>query len=203
VNRRAVVDIANCNRCHVSLSLHGTLRNQTEYCVICHNPSMTDFPTRPQAVDPAQRTMPNQGIAFDLMVHRIHTGEKLQAMNREYTIVGFGGSINDFTDVRYPAMSPTGATGDTRNCNMCHNTGTAYNLPIGKNAVVDPQGPMNPDKAISAACTGCHAVMPTASHAMANTSALGESCQACHAAGAVGLNSVGLDYAVDKVHAQY
>jgi OmcA/MtrC family decaheme c-type cytochrome len=202
-NRRAVVATANCNRCHASLSLHGTLRNQTEYCVICHNPSMSDFPTRPQATDPAEKNKPNQGIAFDLMVHRIHTGENLQAMGRDYTIVGFGGSINDFTDVRYPAMAPTGATGDTRNCSMCHNTGTAYNLPLGKNAVVDPQGPMNPDQAISAACTACHAIMPTASHAMANTTALGESCQACHAAGAIGMNSTGLDYAVDKVHAQY
>jgi OmcA/MtrC family decaheme c-type cytochrome len=202
-NRRQVVAINNCNRCHVSLSLHGGLRNQTEYCVFCHNPSMSDYPTRPQATDPAQKTMPNQGIAFPLMVHRIHTGENLQTMNRQYTIVGYGGSINDFTDVKYPAMSPTGSTGDTRNCSMCHNAGTAYNLPMGKNAVTDPQGPINPDPAISNACTACHAAMPTASHAMASTSAMGESCQACHAAGAQGNNTLGLDYAVDKVHAQY
>jgi hypothetical protein len=37
---------------------------------------------------------------------------------------------------------------------------------------------------------------------MANTTAIGESCLACHAAGAQGFNSIGLDYAVDKVHAQ-
>jgi OmcA/MtrC family decaheme c-type cytochrome len=37
--RRAVVAISNCNNCHVALSLHGGLRNQTEYCVLCHNPS--------------------------------------------------------------------------------------------------------------------------------------------------------------------
>jgi OmcA/MtrC family decaheme c-type cytochrome len=208
VNRRAVVAANNCNRCHVELSLHGTLRNQTEYCVMCHNPSMSDFPTRPQATDPVQKAMPNQGIAFDLLVHRIHTGENLQSQGRNYTIVGFGGSINDFTDVRYPAMSPTGTTGDTRNCSMCHNadptnTSTAFNLPMGKNAVVDPQGPINPDPAITAACTGCHATIATASHAMANTTALGESCQACHAAGTVGFNGTGLDYGVDKVHAQY
>jgi OmcA/MtrC family decaheme c-type cytochrome len=202
-NRRQVVAINNCNRCHVSLSLHGGLRNQTEYCVFCHNPSMSDFPTRPQASDPALKNAPNQGIAFPLMVHRIHTGENLQTMNRQYTIVGYGGSVNDFTDVRYPAMSPTGTTGDTRNCTMCHNTGTAYNLPMGKNAVADPQGPINPDPAITNACTACHATMPTASHAMANTSGLGESCQACHSAGTQGYNGSGLDYGVDKVHAQY
>jgi len=206
--RRAVVDINNCNRCHAELSLHGGLRNQTEYCVLCHNPSMTDFPTRPQATVAAQKTMPNQGVAFDLMIHRIHTGENLQAQGRDYTIVGFGGSINDFTDVKYPAMAPNGRTGDTRNCSICHNsdptnTSTAFNLPLGKNAVVDPQGPINPAPAITAACTGCHAtIATTASHAMANTTALGESCQACHASGAQGYNAVGLDYAVDKVHAQ-
>ena len=32
----------NCNQCHVELSLHGTLRNNTLYCVMCHNPSNTD-----------------------------------------------------------------------------------------------------------------------------------------------------------------
>ena len=40
------------------------------------------------------------------MVHRIHTGENLQADSKSYTIVGFGGSHNDFTDFRFPAMSP-------------------------------------------------------------------------------------------------
>ena len=203
VNRRVVVQTSNCNRCHVDLELHGNQRNQTEFCVLCHNPSMTDDPTRAQSTDPAQKNMPFQGIAFQMLVHRIHTGENLTAQGKSYTVIGFGGAPYDATEVRYPAMSPSGATGDTRNCTMCHNTGTAYNLPLGKNAVVDPQGPINPDPAISAACTGCHASLPTASHAMANTTAVGESCQACHAAGSVGFNGIGLDYAVDKVHAQY
>src|ERR1019366_7505559 len=41
VKRHALVDIAKCNQCHVRLSLHGENRNQTEYCVFCHNPSNT------------------------------------------------------------------------------------------------------------------------------------------------------------------
>ena len=204
-SRRAVVSTANCNRCHSTLSLHGGLRNQTEYCVMCHNPSNTDAPMRPLSTDATQKNMPNQGIAFDLMIHRVHTGNNLVAMGRNYTIIGYGGSTNDFTtpEFRFPAMSPTASTTDTRNCEMCHLTGTQLNLPLGKNAVVDPQGPMPSDKAISAACTGCHATMSTASHAMSNTTALGESCMACHASGAQGMNGQGLDYAVDKVHAQY
>ena len=32
-----------------SLSVHGTLRNQTEYCVLCHNPSNTDAHARQRA----------------------------------------------------------------------------------------------------------------------------------------------------------
>jgi OmcA/MtrC family decaheme c-type cytochrome len=213
-SRRAVVQTANCNRCHSTLSVHGGLRNQTEYCVMCHNPSNSDVSMRPSAVDPAQKNMPAQGIAFDLLVHRIHTGSLLPATGHsDYTVVGFGGSINDFSSpnkmsttvlpVFFPAMSPTGTTQDTRNCEMCHNTGTELNLPLGKNPVTDPQGPIPSNPAISAACTGCHATMSTAAHTMANSTSLGETCVACHTSGAQGMNGQGLDYAVDKVHAQY
>ena len=218
-NRRAVVATNNCNRCHAELSLHGGLRNQTEYCVMCHNPANSDFTQRPSATVTAERSKPNQGIAFDLMVHRIHTGTNLPTMGRSYTIVGFGGSQNDFannfqslgTGVRYPAMDPTGAVHDTANCSLCHigptavvtgTVGTETNLPHGKNAVVDPQGPINPDPAITAACTGCHATLPTASHAMANTTALGENpATACHS---TQLDYSALDYFRSApVHAQY
>jgi len=196
--RRAVVAEANCNRCHVELSLHGGLRNQVEYCVICHNPSNTDATTRPTATVAAQITMPNQGIDFDLLVHRIHTGVNLPA-NRDYIVVGHGGAVSDFgqgaTPVYFPAMDPTGTPTDTANCSLCHVNASEANLPFGKNAVVDPQGPINPDQPITAACTGCHLAQYTASHALSNTSSLGESCQACH--------STGMDYGVDAVHAQY
>ncbi len=233
--RRQVVAEANCNRCHAELSLHGGLRNQVEYCVLCHNPSNSDFTTRPTAVVAAQQTLPNQGIAFDLLVHRIHTGLNLEAdFGRDYTVVGHGGSINDFsnayatlpasmassnTGVRYPAMDPTGAVHDTANCSMCHigpgavvttlngsttplTLGTETNLPLGLNAVVDPQGPIPSDPAITAACTGCHASISTASHALANTTTLGESCIACHGSSA-NYSTLGLDYSVSAVHSQY
>ena len=36
-----------------------------------------------------------------------------------YTVVGFGGSHNDFSTTAFPAMSPNGKT-DTRNCSLCH-----------------------------------------------------------------------------------
>ncbi len=65
---------ANCNACHVALSLHGGLRNNTEYCVLCHNPSNTDASTRANAVVASDKTLPPQGINFNLLVHRLHDG---------------------------------------------------------------------------------------------------------------------------------
>jgi OmcA/MtrC family decaheme c-type cytochrome len=193
--RRKVVDTANCNQCHVALSLHGTLRNQTEYCVMCHNPSNTDIARRPAATVLSDRALPPQGINFNLLVHRIHSGENLLEDNRPYVVVGFGGSHNDFSDVRFPPMNPQGTPGDRRNCSMCHVNGSEQNLPFAKNAVQDPQGPIHPIQAIASACTGCHVSMPTAAHALAMTSSLGESCSVCH--------SSEDEFSVGKVHAQY
>jgi OmcA/MtrC family decaheme c-type cytochrome len=193
--RRTVVATANCNQCHVSLSLHGGLRNQTEYCVLCHNPSTTDAPVRGSAQVAADKALPPQGVNFNLLVHRIHSGENLLADNRPYVVVGFGGSHNDFSDIRYPAMSPTGTPGDRRNCAMCHVNGSEQNLPTGKNAVTDPQGPIDPILPVASACTGCHVQLPTASHALSNSNSLGESCAVCH--------SSDDSFSVGKVHAQY
>ncbi len=193
--RRTVVQISNCNQCHVSLQLHGTLRNNTEYCVLCHNPSTTDSPVRSQATVPADKAAPPQGVNFNLLVHRIHYGINMQASKRSYVVVGFGGSHNDFSGTLFPALSPTGAATDTRNCSLCHVNGSEQNLPTGLNAVTDPQGPINPIQPVSSACSGCHVDLPAASHMLSNTTSLGEACTVCHSSDAA--------YAVDKVHAQY
>ena len=193
--RRTVVALGDCNQCHVSLQLHGTLRNNTEYCVMCHNPSNTDAVRRATATVAADKAAPAQGINFNLMVHRIHYGENMLAFKRSYVIVGFGGSHNDFSDITFPAMSPQGATTDTRNCSLCHTKGSELNLPEGLHAVVDPQGPINSIPPIASVCTGCHVDLATAIHTQNNSSALGEACTVCHEAGA--------PFAVDKVHAQY
>jgi OmcA/MtrC family decaheme c-type cytochrome len=193
--RREVVATANCNNCHVALQVHGSLRNNTEYCVLCHNPSNTDASVRSSAVVPADKTAPPQGINFNLLVHRIHYGINMQASNRTYIVVGFGGSHNDFSGTLFPAMSPTGAATDTRNCSLCHVNGSEQNLPIGLNQVTDPQGPINPVQATASACSGCHVDTTAASHFLANTTTLGEACAVCHATGSA--------YAVGQVHAQY
>jgi OmcA/MtrC family decaheme c-type cytochrome len=193
--RRKVVDIAKCNGCHSTLSLHGENRNQIEQCVLCHNPSENDAARRVVATDPADKALPPQAINFALMVHKIHTGEKMSAeFNTQYTIVGFGGSHNDFTEVRYPTMSPSGGVGDTAKCDMCHVNNSETVFPIGKNAVADTQGKLNPAPATTSACTACHQTTSALAHAQAQTDGkFGESCDVCHAAGA--------DFDVQKMHA--
>ncbi len=156
--RRLVVALNNCNQCHVTLSLHGTLRNYTMYCVMCHNPSNTDASTRAAATVAADKALPPQGINLNLLVHRIHFGPNATAdgAKNPYIVVGFGGSHNDFSTTLYPPFSPTGSAGDTRNCSICHTNSSELNLPIGLNQAVDPQGWINPNQAVAGACSGCH-----------------------------------------------
>jgi len=195
--RRTVVALSNCNSCHVDLSLHGNLRNNTDYCVLCHNPSNTDISTRPSAVIASYRTQPPQGINFNLLVHRLHDGVNAAADDPKnpYIVVGYGGSINNFSGVLFPVMSPAGEATYMQNCAVCHVNSTEQNdLPLmgTLNQVTDPQGWINPVGPIASACSGCHVSKEEASHFLANTDSLGESCSVCHSAGA--------QFAVDAEH---
>jgi OmcA/MtrC family decaheme c-type cytochrome len=199
--RRTVVSLANCNNCHVQLSLHGGLRNNTQYCVLCHNPSNTDFTTRPTATVKSYQSQPNQGINFNLLVHRIHDGVNAASNpagppNSPYVVIGHGGSVNDFSGTLFPAMSPSGSATYMQDCALCHvNSTEQNNLTLtGLNPVTDPQGWLNPNQPMSSACGGCHVSKIEASHFLSNTDSLGESCAVCHGAGA--------QFAVDAVHAQ-
>jgi len=192
--RRQITQIANCNQCHYDLTLHGSNRNDVEMCVLCHNPSNTDVAQRPSASDPAERTKPPQGINFNLLIHRIHTGENLKDAGKNYTVIGRNGSVNDFTKIRFPALSPQGNPGDTRNCDKCH-LNESQSTSGGVNDVLDPQGFINPVKPNSSACIGCHVTAAASSHALANTTVIGESCTVCHSANAA--------FSVDKLHLQY
>jgi OmcA/MtrC family decaheme c-type cytochrome len=99
-------------------------------------------------------------------------------------VYGFGGSVNNFNGIRFP--------GDLTDCAKCH-VNVSQELPIGATlSVVNPRGPINPAGPITTACTACHDTIPTASHALSNTTTLGEACQVCHGSGAA--------FAVDAVH---
>jgi len=202
VNRRTVVQVSNCNNCHVSLELHGGARRNTDLCIMCHNPSNTDFTQRPSATVVAQRSLPAIGIDFNLLIHRIHDGANLSAQGASYTVIGFNGSVNDFTTTLFPAFDPSGNPNMTANCSMCHNTGTEQNLPLGLNATTNGQAYINPAPAITAACTGCHADQTTSGHAMVMTSSTeGETCTACHSSTPV--NGITPPFSVATVHTLY
>jgi hypothetical protein len=89
-----------------------------------------------------------------------------------------------------------GTATDTRNC-LCHVNNTEQNnlALTGLNPVVDPQCPIKTVQAITSACTGCHGYLPTASHALASTTSIGESCNVCHGTGGA--------FTFNQVHAQY
>jgi OmcA/MtrC family decaheme c-type cytochrome len=175
---------ANCNQCHYKLMAHGGFRNQTQYCILCHNPTATDQAQRPASAGPPV------SIDFPVLVHRIHEGEESPAGGQmtPYVVYGFGGSRNDFGDVRFP--------GDLRDCEKCHITSSQMlPLPAGRVDVTNPQAWYSPMGPAAAACTACHTQRSTAAHTSIMTSpALGESCDVCHGTGA--------DFAVDKVHAR-
>jgi OmcA/MtrC family decaheme c-type cytochrome len=176
--RRTVVEIAKCNVCHLRLDMHSGSRNQIDHCVKCHNVNQTDGIGRPAAAGPTQ------SINFKLMIHGIHTGENL---TRELAIYGSSGTKYNFSHVRFP--------GDRRNCAKCHvNNSEQLPLPDGVSAVNNPRAPINPVGAITAACTGCHTSDSAYSHALANTTVIGESCAVCH-----GRNS---EFSINKAHAR-
>ena len=181
--RRASVALANCNACHQALSLHGGQRNTTEECVICHNPTGNDSARRP-----ASEGAP-ESISFQRLVHRIHSGENL---TQDFTIYGFGGSKNNFNEVRFP--------GDVRDCTKCHVNTAAYSLPLqtGIQSVNTQRDYFAPQGPATAACLGCHDNSDAAAHAYLNTTTFGgttptEACATCH--------GTGKDWDVAKVHA--
>jgi OmcA/MtrC family decaheme c-type cytochrome len=174
VPRRQVVSTAKCTACHMSLgagftnltraAVHGGTRGATQECVICHDPALTDGTS-------------GDSVNFAWQIHSIHRGENLA---NPYVL----GTTN-YQEVRFP--------GDLRDCSACHLDSTYLVENVGAKAVVASPGAFTKTTPpISAACQGCHDDVATASHALANTTILGESCAACHKAGEPA--------SVDRVH---
>jgi OmcA/MtrC family decaheme c-type cytochrome len=158
--------------------LHGGIRQNVEYCVVCHSPTETDASLRKTGDIP-------ESINFKTMIHKIHTGSNLTT---DFTIVGHGGSINNFNGVGYP--------GDRRDCVKCHLPGTnELPLPDGLLTQTTPRDYLTTQGPATAACLSCHTTKAAAAHAWTMTSpTLGEACDACHGPTA--------DASVDKVHAR-
>jgi len=86
--------------------------------------------------------------------------------------------------------------GDLRNCEACHLEGTytVDAIPEGALPTYSPAAAIPEMEPITATCLSCHDGDATASHALANTSSLGESCDTCHGDGKT--------YSVTRVHAR-
>lgn len=163
--RRRIVDTAKCNACHVRINEHG-VQNTVDQCAMCHNPTLIDSQSQ-------------QSANFSTMIHRIHAGSTLGA---DYVLRG-----NKWDKVIYP--------GNLANCNGCH-VNNSQQLPLAASLsdIAEPAGPLTPRKPEANACTSCHGSVAVASHALLNTTVLGESCSVCH-----GRNS---QSSVDRVHAR-
>lgn len=161
-DRRAVVDIDDCNRCHGQLSLHGDNRtNEPQVCVICHNANATDRNRRPDDAASSADGKIEEAIDFKYMIHSIHAGSADVHGFREKGIVvyGFGGSVHDFSHVTLPA-----GTDNLRNCAGCHDD-DSFALPLGAavlpTTVLTGDDPEDPDDdtnitPTAAVCSSCH-----------------------------------------------
>ena len=75
VQNRDIVTIDACNSCHGELAFHGGGRYLTEYCVVCHNPTMAE----------------GEG-EFTFMVHKIHAAGTFDVLD----------DAIDYSEVTYP-----------------------------------------------------------------------------------------------------
>jgi OmcA/MtrC family decaheme c-type cytochrome len=180
VARRQVVDRELCNACHNDLALHGGIRKNTEYCVLCHNTTASDDEVRPE------EAMPPTSIHFKVLIHKIHLGE--ERSQKPFIVYGFQGSTHDFTELRFP--------GNLADCETCHLPGT-YGLPLPSGVqptVVTQDGrPVSSTLPVQAACTACHDSTAVTGHVELMTTESGiETCAVCHGAGK--------DFDVFKVH---
>lgn len=167
VPRRAVVSTAKCASCHYDLTfVHGGTRNEVQECVICHNPTLVDGTSK-------------QSVSFATQIHATHRGVNLA---NPYVL----GTTN-YQDVLFP--------GDLRDCATCHiNNSYQVDKVTTTTAIASPGGFTPTTPPIAAACQGCHDDKATASHALSNTTTLGEACVTCHGNGA--------EFSVDTVHAR-
>ncbi len=205
VARRVVVDIAKCNVCHDSLSLHGNNRsNEPQVCAVCHNPNATDAVMRPAAGGVDGKA--EEAIDFKTMIHGIHAGQASNGgfRNKGLVIYGFGGSVNDFSGVVFP--------GQLNNCAACH-AGNSYQItglwaaPVagGILGTTIASGASTTDPAdnlrispTAAVCSSCHDGVADRAHMQdpgnggnfsATQAALlagpAEGCVLCHGSGAI------------------
>jgi len=194
--RRMVVDSGKCQNCHGKndgLAFHGGNRtDNTQICVVCHNPNQTDLFMRPADSDGfngvntnAVDNLEDRPIDFKYMIHAIHGSE---ARNNGYVAYGYGVQPHDYSDVLFPRESS--------DCLACHEEGT-YELPLGSNVLATTlssgatvtatvTGFANPGATDFAGAGGANDGSESDPTDDNNASATAAVCSACHdSAGAV------------------
>jgi len=191
VDRRKIVDIANCNDCHKNLAMHGDNRSgNTELCSTCHNPNATDINRRVADSECVNELgTDDETIDMKRMVHAIHAGT--------IGVCGYRNTAHPYFDVVYP--------GKLNNCEGCHLPGTYYPVdPAVIPATTVDAGPdrstLTDDVAISpntSVCSSCHTSDLAKNHMVQNggdfeagkaddgslQSAGSETCGLCHGPG--------------------
>jgi OmcA/MtrC family decaheme c-type cytochrome len=140
----------SCLNCHDVLAFHGGSRREVRLCVLCHTEGVTDPDT-------------SNSVDMEVLIHKIHNGPNLA---NGYKIIGFGGSVHDYSHITYPQ--------DVRNCQNCHE-GT---VPAQKPA----QAHLWFSEPTRDACGACHDTInwtTGAGHA-AGPQANDDACATCH-----------------------
>ncbi len=179
LKRRQVVDRTLCNACHKDLALHGTIRQNTEYCVLCHNTTGSDVS---KVKDKSQ--IPTS-INFRTMIHRIHRGDEAK---QPLIIAGTNNPVS-FAEVRFP--------GNLAACTTCHVKDTYNNLQAlasRQPTVISSQDGTASREILPVqdVCTSCHDSPAAVGHAQLQTVGKVETCEVCHGAGR--------EFDVAKVH---
>ena len=169
VARRQAVALEQCNACHDSLALHGTIRQNTDYCVMCHNSLATDEARRPA------EAMPPTSISFGPMIHKIHRGEEAE---QPLAVYGFGNTEHNYGHVVFPST--------LNRCETCHVAGS-YSLPLASGVqpttITQAGAVVSTTPPIRSLCNACHDSVAAGGHAELQTTASGiETCQVCHGA---------------------
>ncbi len=175
VPRRMVVDIANCNKCHDRLALHGGNRLNPLECVFCHNPNGTRREGAPR-VDRLQAHDPQDS-------HRCGPDARLQHWRRR--------QLQRRPLPGRPArLSEVPHHGRERS----RHRGGRENPPPGLLATATPRDWYTPMQHYATACLACHDSQAAAAHAFVMTAPFGEACATCHGPDAL--------FSVDKMHAR-
>ena len=134
VETREITSVDKCFSCHAKFEFHGGGRQDTRYCVVCHNDQRKyGFANSVEPYDPVagQRKLQDRAIGdMPSFIHKMHMGEELTKPGYQYAGVLFN-------EITYPQ--------DHRNCIKCHTNSTAT-----------PQGDNWKNKPSRMACGGCH-----------------------------------------------